>query len=163
MNHIIIVESPAKARTLKKFLGAKYNIKASMGHIRDLPKKELGIDVEKKFEPHYEISPDKKKIVKEMKDATPGGSGFSFVDLMANQCGIRFTAAATRSSEAARAMQLRVDDPSVIDDLCPGIEGLPEDISAADFQSEFGGLRGAGTRRVVEDIQARLAAAELLQ
>ena len=41
MNHIIIVESPAKARTLKNFLGAKYNIKASMGHIRDLPKKEL--------------------------------------------------------------------------------------------------------------------------
>ncbi len=68
MNHVIIVESPAKARTLKKFLGAKYNIKASMGHIRDLPKKELGIDVKKDFEPKYEISPDKKKIVKELKD-----------------------------------------------------------------------------------------------
>ncbi|MBN2096790.1 type I DNA topoisomerase [Candidatus Peregrinibacteria bacterium] len=68
MNHIIIVESPAKARTLKKFLGAKYNIKASMGHIRDLPKKELGIDVKKGFEPKYEISPDKKKIVRELKD-----------------------------------------------------------------------------------------------
>jgi len=68
MNHIIIVESPAKARTLKNFLGAKYNVKASMGHIRDLPKKELGIDVKKDFEPHYEISADKKKIVKELKD-----------------------------------------------------------------------------------------------
>ncbi len=68
MNHIIIVESPAKARTLKKFLGAKYNIKASMGHIRDLPKKELGIDTEKDFDPKYVISPDKKKIVKELKD-----------------------------------------------------------------------------------------------
>jgi len=68
MNHIIIVESPAKARTLKKFLGAKYNVKASMGHIRDLPKKELGIDVKKHFEPQYEISPDKKKIVKELKN-----------------------------------------------------------------------------------------------
>lgn len=68
MNHIIIVESPAKARTLKKFLGAKYNVKASMGHIRDLPKKELGIDVEHNFEPKYEISPDKKKVVKELKD-----------------------------------------------------------------------------------------------
>ena len=67
MNHIIIVESPAKARTLKKFLGAKYNVKASMGHIRDLPKKELGIDTDKDFEPHYEVSPDKKKIVKELK------------------------------------------------------------------------------------------------
>ncbi len=68
MNHIIIVESPAKARTLKKFLGAKYNVKASMGHIRDLPKKEIGIDTENDFKPKYEVSPDKKKIVKELKD-----------------------------------------------------------------------------------------------
>lgn len=68
MNHIIIVESPAKAKTLKKFLGAKYNIKASMGHIRDLPKKELGIDIKKGFEPQYKISPDKIKIVKGLKD-----------------------------------------------------------------------------------------------
>jgi DNA topoisomerase-1 len=68
MNHLIIVESPAKAKTLKKFLGAKYNVKASMGHIRDLPKKTLAIDVENEFEPQYEISPDKKKIVKELKD-----------------------------------------------------------------------------------------------
>ena len=69
MNHLIIVESPAKARTLKKFLGAKYVIKASMGHIRDLPKKTLAIDTENNFEPDYEISPDKKKVVKELKDA----------------------------------------------------------------------------------------------
>lgn len=68
MNHIIIVESPAKARTLKKFLGAKYNVKASMGHIRDLPKKELSIDIKNDFKPSYEISPDKKKIVKELKE-----------------------------------------------------------------------------------------------
>ncbi|MBN2086971.1 type I DNA topoisomerase [Candidatus Peregrinibacteria bacterium] len=68
MNHVIIVESPAKARTIKKFLGAKYNVKASMGHIRDLPKKELSIDVDNDFEPKYEISPDKLKIVKELKD-----------------------------------------------------------------------------------------------
>ena len=68
MNHIIIVESPAKARTLKNFLGAKYNVKASMGHIRDLPKKELGIDTKNDFEPKYEISPDKKKIVKELNE-----------------------------------------------------------------------------------------------
>lgn len=67
MNHLIIVESPAKAKTIKKFLGAKYNVKASMGHIRDLPKKNLAIDVENNFEPDYEISPDKKKIVQELK------------------------------------------------------------------------------------------------
>lgn len=69
MNHLIIVESPAKAKTLKKFLGAKYAVKASMGHIRDLPKKTMAIDVEHDFTPEYEISPDKKKIVKELKDA----------------------------------------------------------------------------------------------
>ncbi|MBI5422419.1 type I DNA topoisomerase [Candidatus Peregrinibacteria bacterium] len=68
MNHVIIVESPAKAKTLKKFLGAKYDIKASMGHIRDLPKKEIGIDTEHDFEPTYEISTDKKKIVKELNE-----------------------------------------------------------------------------------------------
>ncbi len=68
MNHIIIVESPAKARTLKKFLGAKYNIRASMGHVADLPKKELGIDVDHDFTPQYEVTPDKRKIVKELKD-----------------------------------------------------------------------------------------------
>ncbi len=67
MNHVIIVESPAKARTLKNFLGAKYNIKASMGHVRDLPKKEMGIDIKNGFKPNYIISPDKKKIVKELK------------------------------------------------------------------------------------------------
>ncbi len=67
MNHVIIVESPAKARTLKKFLGAKYNVKASMGHIRDLPKKELGIDIDNEFHPKYEISPDKKKVVRDLK------------------------------------------------------------------------------------------------
>lgn len=67
MNHVIIVESPAKAKTLKKFLGAKYTIKASMGHIRDLPKKSISIDVEDNFKPNYEVSPDKKKIVAELK------------------------------------------------------------------------------------------------
>jgi len=67
MNHLIIVESPAKAKTLKKFLGAKYTVKASMGHIRDLPKKTLAIDIEHDFEPEYEVTPDKKKIVTELK------------------------------------------------------------------------------------------------
>ncbi|MFH0820345.1 MAG: type I DNA topoisomerase [Candidatus Peregrinibacteria bacterium] len=66
MNHIIIVESPAKTKTLRKFLGAKYNVKASMGHIRDLPKKTLAIDVENGYEPKYEIPTDKKKIVNEL-------------------------------------------------------------------------------------------------
>jgi len=73
MNHLIIVESPAKAKTLKKFLGAKYTVKASMGHIRDLPKKTLAVDVENNFEPEYEVSPDKKKVVAELKKAIKKG------------------------------------------------------------------------------------------
>jgi len=73
MNHLIIVESPAKAKTLKKFLGAKYAVKASMGHIRDLPKKTIAIDVEHDFTPEYEISPDKLKIVKDLKDEIKKG------------------------------------------------------------------------------------------
>ena len=50
---LVIVESPAKARTIKKYLGKGYDVKASVGHIRDLPKRELGIDVEKDFKPKY--------------------------------------------------------------------------------------------------------------
>ena len=51
--NLVIVESPAKAKTIKKFLGSKYKIEASMGHVRDLPKSQLGVDVENDFEPKY--------------------------------------------------------------------------------------------------------------
>ena len=57
MNHIIIVESPAKARTLKKFLGAKYNVKASMGHIRDLPSKDGSVKPDEDFAMTWEVDP----------------------------------------------------------------------------------------------------------
>ena len=67
MKNLVIVESPTKARTLTKFLGSQYQIEASMGHIRDLPKSELGIDVEKNFEPKYIIPRDKTKRVNELK------------------------------------------------------------------------------------------------
>jgi DNA topoisomerase I len=67
MNNLVIVESPTKARTLSKFLGSGYQIEASMGHIRDLPKSELGIDIEKDFEPQYIIPRDKRKRVNELK------------------------------------------------------------------------------------------------
>jgi len=65
--NLVIVESPAKAKTIEKFLGGDYVVKSSFGHIRDLPKKGLNIDLEKNFEPHYEISADKKKVVSELK------------------------------------------------------------------------------------------------
>lgn len=67
MNNLVIVESPTKARTLSKFLGKNYRIEASMGHIRDLPKSELGVDVLANFEPKYIIPRDKKKKVNELK------------------------------------------------------------------------------------------------
>ncbi len=65
--NLVIVESPAKAKTIEKFLGKDYKVASSYGHISDLPSKELGVDVEGDFEPKYEISPDKKKVVKNLK------------------------------------------------------------------------------------------------
>ena len=67
--NLVIVESPAKAKTIEKFLGKDYVVKSSFGHIRDLPKKGLNIDIENQFEPHYEISSDKKKVVAELRKA----------------------------------------------------------------------------------------------
>jgi DNA topoisomerase-1 len=66
---LVIVESPAKARTLNKILGRSYSVKASLGHVRDLPKASLGVDVQKGFSPKYVIPPEKKKIVGEIKAA----------------------------------------------------------------------------------------------
>lgn len=66
--NLVIVESPAKAKTIEKYLGKDYTVRSSIGHIRDLVKKGLGVDTDNNFEPTYEISPDKKAIVKELKD-----------------------------------------------------------------------------------------------
>ncbi|HBK53490.1 MAG TPA: DNA topoisomerase I, partial [Syntrophomonas wolfei] len=65
---MLIVESAAKARTLGKFLGKGYKIKASVGHVRDLPKSKLGVDVENDFEPQYITIRGKGDILKEIKD-----------------------------------------------------------------------------------------------
>jgi len=67
--NLVIVESPAKAKTIKKILGDSYFIKASVGHIRDLPKKTLGVDIKNNFEPEYEILENKKKVVDELNQA----------------------------------------------------------------------------------------------
>src|SRR5688572_17366896 len=66
--NLVIVESPAKAKTINKFIGSDYVVKASVGHVRDLPKSELGVD-EETFEPHYEILEGKEKVVSELKAA----------------------------------------------------------------------------------------------
>ncbi len=67
VENLVIVESPAKAKTIEKFLGEGYTVKSSYGHIRDLSKKEFGVDVAHDFQPQYEISSDKKEVVKELK------------------------------------------------------------------------------------------------
>jgi DNA topoisomerase I len=66
--HLVIVESPAKAKTIKKFLGKDFTVEASMGHIRDLPSNTIGVDVKKNFEPTYQISDDKASVAKRLKD-----------------------------------------------------------------------------------------------
>ena len=68
---LVIVESPAKARTVARFLGSKYDAKASMGHVRDLPKGEMGVNVDERgFHPVYRIMPDKRKVVSELAKAS---------------------------------------------------------------------------------------------
>lgn len=70
--NLVIVESPAKARTIEKFLGKNYLVKSSFGHIRDLSKKNLGIDIKNRFKPEYIVSSDKKKVVEELKSLAEG-------------------------------------------------------------------------------------------
>ena len=69
MKNLVIVESPAKAKTIEKFLGKDYTVKSSYGHSRDLAKKEMSIDVDNNYEPQYQISDDKKALVSELKKA----------------------------------------------------------------------------------------------
>ena len=65
--NLVIVESPAKAKTIEKFLGSEYQVESSYGHIADLPSKEIGVDVANGFKPKYEVSPDKKALVSKLK------------------------------------------------------------------------------------------------
>ncbi len=66
---LVIVESPAKAKTIGKYLGRQYTVMASLGHVRDLPKKDLAVDVERDFEPSYEVIEGKRKLISELRQA----------------------------------------------------------------------------------------------
>ncbi len=66
--NLVIVESPAKAKTIEKFLGKEFKVLSSYGHIRDLKKKEFSLDIKDNFKPNYEIPADKKKLVTELKE-----------------------------------------------------------------------------------------------
>lgn len=70
MKNLVIVESPAKAKTINKILGKDFSVKASVGHVKDLPEKNLGVDVEKDFVPEYVVIPGKEKIIRELKKAS---------------------------------------------------------------------------------------------
>src|ERR671912_928867 len=70
--NLVIVESPAKARTLEKYLGRDYQVKASVGHVVDLPKSKLGVDVKKNFTPDFHVIQAKKKVIDDLKKAAKG-------------------------------------------------------------------------------------------
>lgn len=101
-------------------------------------------------------------IGKEMMDSTPGGSGFSFVDMLANRAGILFASSATRNQAAAREMQLRFLGPLESSDFLPDYVGLPEGLYRQEFQSVFGGLGGTKTREMNQEIARRLDTAKAL-
>src|SRR5579863_10169359 len=65
--NLVILESPAKAKTIEKYLGKNFKVMASVGHVRDLPPKKLGVDVKKKFKPTYEIIKGKDKVIEAIK------------------------------------------------------------------------------------------------
>ena len=95
-------------------------------------------------------------IAKEISDSNPGGSGFSFVDMVANKAGIRMTVLASQDAESARHMQNRIAQSSGQDTFVPAIDGLPEGISAEAFGTEFGGLGGRRTRDLMAEIDHRV-------
>ncbi|MBR7070836.1 MAG: type I DNA topoisomerase [Clostridia bacterium] len=75
MAKLVIVESPTKVKSIRKYLGSDYEVMASMGHVRDLPKSKLGVDVDKDFKPQYILMPDKRSLVKSLKEAAANSDG----------------------------------------------------------------------------------------
>ena len=67
IKNLVIVESPAKARTIERFLGKDFTVRSSFGHVMDLSKKELGVNIDKGFTPNYVVTSDKKKVVEDLK------------------------------------------------------------------------------------------------
>jgi hypothetical protein len=102
-------------------------------------------------------------LTKELMDSTAGGTGFSFADVAADAAGSRFAVAATRDAASARAMQARILAGARNADFCPDARDLPEGIARDDFQARYGGLGGAGTQKLVDEIRRRLAACPGLQ
>ncbi len=102
-------------------------------------------------------------VFKEEVDSGEGGSGFSFADLLADLAGTKFAMAATRDAGSARKMQERLSGEFSVDDICPDAAGLPEGISDAQLQSQYGGVGGAGYGGVVAEIERRLSTCSALR
>jgi hypothetical protein len=105
---------------------------------------------------------DRVGVLKELRDSQ-GGSGFSFGDMAANRAGIRLAQVATFNAAAARTMQARLAGPLTIDDVFPDVADLPEDLSAAEFQSRFGGIHGLEYHDMITEIDRRLGTCAVLQ
>jgi len=99
---------------------------------------------------------------KELMDSTSGGSGFSFVDMMANRAGILFASSSTGSQHSAQEIHFRLRAELTSGDFLPDIAGLPEGIYRQEFTSQFGGLGGRKTREINQEIIRRLATASAL-
>jgi hypothetical protein len=99
-------------------------------------------------------------ITKELSDSQPGGSGFSFVDMVANKSGIRFAKLATKSPESARELQLKLIQAIPPLTLLPAIDYLPEGLPSAIFESAYGGLGGSRTRELFKEIDLRIQACD---
>ena len=100
--NLVIVESPAKAKTIEKFLGKDFSVKSSFGHVRDLSKKDLSVDLEKGFIPNYEIPADKKKTVKELKQLAKGESPEKVLEVLSASLTNKFLHAPTQSLNQAQ-------------------------------------------------------------
>ncbi len=102
-------------------------------------------------------------IAKEIADSLPGGSGFSFVDMAANQAGIRLAVVATQDVSSARRFQLRTINREKQNQFFPVISGLPENLSDTEFQKEYGGIGGRKSRQFLAEIRQRIEACDGLQ
>lgn len=126
--NLVIVESPAKSQTIKKFLWPDFEVKASFGHVVDLPQKSLWIDIENNFQPQYEVSPDKKKVISELKSLAKNAKkvwiatdedreGEAIGRHVANQLGldIKKTSRIVFHEITKNAIQHAVDNPRTLD------------------------------------------------
>ena len=145
---LVVVESPAKAKTINKYLGSDYKVVASMGHVRDLPKSKLGVDVEEGFEPSYEVIASRKKVLKELKDAAKRRDRH----LRRDRPRPRRRGDRLASGRGARRRQQEEDPPADVqrdhEEGCPRGDRAPDDHQQADGRRAAGAPRARPARRL---------------